>query len=54
MVERKNFTTTKAPIMSKFFPQSVIACEYIFLSGTAGLHPESGKIVSDDFEEQTR
>lgn len=54
MVERKNFNATKAPSMSQFFPQSVIAGEYIFLSGTAGLTPESGKLVSDDFEEQTR
>lgn len=54
MVERKNFNTTKAPKMSEFFPQAVIAGDYIFLSGTPGLNPESGKIVSDDFEEQTR
>ena len=54
MVERKNFSTTKAPRMSEFFPQSVIAGDYIFLSGTPGLTLESGKIISDDFEEQTR
>ena len=54
MVERKNFNTTKAPRMSEFFPQSVIAGDYIFLSGTPGLNPDSGKIVSNDFEEQTR
>ena len=54
MVERKNFNTSKAPRMSEFFPQSVIAGDYIFLSGTAGLNFESGKVVSDDFEEQTR
>ncbi len=54
MVDRKNFNTNKAPRMSEFFPQSVIAGDYIFLSGTPGLNLESGKIVSDDFEEQTR
>ena len=54
MVERKNFNTTKAPKMSEFFPQSVIAGDYIFLSGTPGLSLESGKVVSDDFEDQTR
>ncbi|MEP6465506.1 MAG: Rid family hydrolase [Parafilimonas sp.] len=54
MVERKNFNTAKAPKMSEFFPQSVIAGDYIFLSGTPGLNLESGKIVSNDFEEQTR
>ena len=54
MVERKNFNTTKGPRMSEFFPQSVIAWDYIFLSGTPGLKLESGKVVSDDFEDQTR
>ncbi len=54
MVDRKNFNTEKAPKMSEFFPQSVIAGDYIFLSGTPGLDLASGKIVSDDFEEQTR
>jgi 2-iminobutanoate/2-iminopropanoate deaminase len=54
MVERKNFNTDKAPRMSEFFPQAVIAGDYIFLSGTAGLHPDSGKLISNDFEEQTR
>ncbi len=54
MVERKNFNTAKAPRMSEFFPQSVIAGDYIFLPGTPGLNPESGKVVSDNFEEQTR
>ena len=54
MVERKNFNTTNAPRMSEFFPQSVIAGDYIFLSGTPGLKLESGKVVSDDFEDQTR
>jgi 2-iminobutanoate/2-iminopropanoate deaminase len=54
MRERKNFNTTKAPRMSEFFPQAVIAGDYIFLSGTPGLNLESGKVVSDNFEEQTR
>ena len=54
MTERKNFNTTKAPRMSELFPQSVIAGDFIFLSGTPGLNPETGKLVSDNFEEQTR
>ena len=54
MIKRQNFNTPKAPRMSEVFPQSVIAGDYIFLSGTAGLNPETGKIVSGDFEEQTR
>ena len=54
MAERQNFNTINAPRMSEFFPQSVIAGDYIFLSGTPGITLESGKVISDDFEEQTR
>jgi 2-iminobutanoate/2-iminopropanoate deaminase len=54
MIVRKNFNTAKAPRMSEFFPQSVIAGDYIFLSGTPGITLESGKVISEDFEEQTR
>ena len=54
MIERENFNTAKVPRMSEVFPQSVIAGDYIFLSGTPGLNPDTGTIISDDFEEQTR
>jgi len=54
MGKRKNFNTTKAPIMSQAFPQAVIAEKFIFVSGTPGLDLQSGKVVSDNFEEQTR
>ena len=40
--------------MSQVFPQAVIAEKFIFLSGTAGLDPHTGHIVSDSFEDQTR
>jgi 2-iminobutanoate/2-iminopropanoate deaminase len=54
MGENKNFNTSKAPRMSQVFPQAVIADKFIFLSGTPGLDLNSGQVVSDDFEEQTR
>jgi 2-iminobutanoate/2-iminopropanoate deaminase len=54
MKESKNFNTTKAPRMSQVFPQAVIADRFIFLSGTPGLDPNSGQIISEDFEKQTR
>ncbi|MET0298207.1 MAG: Rid family detoxifying hydrolase [Flavitalea sp.] len=54
MIERKNFNTDKAPRMSQLFPQAVTAGDFIFLSGTAGISLETGKIISDDFEEQTK
>jgi len=40
--------------MSQVFPQAVIAEKFIFLSGTPGFDLSSGKVISDDFEEQTR
>lgn len=54
MGENKNFNTSKAPRMSQVFPQAVIADKFIFLSGTPGFDLNSGQVVSDDFEEQTR
>ena len=54
MEECKNFNTSKAPRMSQVFPQAVIADKFIFLSGTPGFDLNSGQVVSDDFEEQTR
>ncbi|HEY4148078.1 MAG TPA: RidA family protein [Chitinophagaceae bacterium] len=54
MGKRENFNTAKAPRMSQVFPQAVIAEKFIFLSGTPGFDLNSGKVVSDDFEDQTR
>ena len=54
MSERKNFNTTKAPRMSRLFPQAVIANNFIFFSGMAGINAATGSVVSDDFEEQAR
>ena len=54
MEEFKNINTPKAPRMSQVFPQAVIADKFIFLSGTPGFDLNSGQVVSDDFEEQTR
>jgi 2-iminobutanoate/2-iminopropanoate deaminase len=54
MEERRNFNTPKAPRMSQAFPQAVLAEKFIFLSGTPGLDLQSGKVVSENFEDQTR
>ncbi len=54
MAHRKNFSTSKAPSMNQSFPQAVIADNFIFMSGTPGLDVQSGIIISDDFEDQTR
>jgi 2-iminobutanoate/2-iminopropanoate deaminase len=54
MAEKHNFNTPKAPRMSMAFPQAVLAEKFIFLSGTPGLDLNSTKVVSDNFEDQTR
>ncbi|TFF35217.1 RidA family protein [Mucilaginibacter psychrotolerans] len=52
MADRKNFNTNLVPRGTKVFPQVVIANGFIFLSGTAGFSPATGKLISDSFEEQ--
>ena len=53
MEQRKNFNTTKVPRMTEVFPQAVIAGSLIFVSGTAGFNPVTGKL-SEHFEDQAR
>lgn len=40
--------------MSDAFPQAVIAGGLVFVSGTPGLDPATGQIISADFEQQVR
>jgi 2-iminobutanoate/2-iminopropanoate deaminase len=53
MENRKNHNAAGVPRMSEIFPQAVIADKFVFLSGTPGLIPATGKL-SESFEEQTR
>jgi 2-iminobutanoate/2-iminopropanoate deaminase len=50
---KRTFNSTSVPQMSTVFPQAVIADKFIFLSGTPGLIPPTGKL-SESFEEQVR
>ena len=52
--EITNFNTSLVVRMSEVFPQAVIAGGLIFLSGMPGLSTTTGKVVSDDFEAQSR
>ena len=54
MTTRKNFSTSKVARMTEVFPQAVITDDYIFLSGMPGIDPISGRVNSEDFEDQTR
>ena len=53
MDNRKNHNSTTVPRMSEVFPQAVIAGNFVFLSGTPGLDPSTGKLT-EGFEAQTR
>lgn len=53
MKTRKNFNTAKVPRTTEVFPQAVVADNFIFISGTPGFNPATGKL-SDIFEEQVR
>lgn len=52
MTERTNFNTPKVPRPNTTFPHAVIAGGFIFLSGTWGIDPETGKLAGPGFEEQ--
>ncbi len=53
-MKRKNINTPKVARMSEVFPQAVVTDSYIFLSGMPGLDPITGKMISDNFEDQVR
>ena len=53
MTVRQNFDTAKVPRMTDLFPQAVIADKFIYVSGTPGVNPDTGKL-SESFEEQVR
>jgi len=40
--------------MTEAYPQAVITEEFIFLSGMSGLDPITGKVNSENFEDQAR
>ena len=53
MTTRQNCNTKKVPRSTEVFPQAVIAGDFIFISGTPGFNPDTGKL-SDNFEEQAK
>jgi len=54
MNTKRNFNSSRVPRMSDVFPQSVITDNLIFISGTPGLDPATGQLISPDFEQQVR
>lgn len=49
-----SFNSTGVPRLNTFIPQATIAGGLIYVSGTAGTSPQTGKLISDSFEEQAR
>ncbi len=52
MTSKTSFNTAKVPRLNPFIPQAVICGNLIFVSGMAGMNPETGKLISDNYEEQ--
>lgn len=48
------FNTPLVPRMGQAFPQATLAHNLVFVSGTPGLDPATGQVVSADFEAQVR
>jgi 2-iminobutanoate/2-iminopropanoate deaminase len=49
-----SFNSTGVPRLNTFIPQATIAQGLIYVSGTAGLDPQTSKLISDNFEGQFR
>jgi 2-iminobutanoate/2-iminopropanoate deaminase len=52
MNQSRNFNTSKVFRSNLAFPQAVITDNLIFVSGTVGVDTSTGKLISDNFEEQ--
>lgn len=52
-MNKQAISTENAPAAVGPYSQAIISGDLIFLSGQVPLDPASGKIVSDDIEEQT-
>lgn len=46
------FNTSNAPVPNSFVPQAVIAGNLIFVSGTVGTDISTGKLISNNYEQQ--
>ena len=52
MESKISFNTPKVPRGNMFIPQAVIAAGLVFVSGTTGVNPETGKLISESYEAQ--
>jgi 2-iminobutanoate/2-iminopropanoate deaminase len=52
MASKISFNSTKVTRLNPVIPHAVIAGNLIFVSGTAGVDPATGKLVGTGYEEQ--
>jgi 2-iminobutanoate/2-iminopropanoate deaminase len=52
MESKTSFNTPKVPRLNPYIPQAVIAGNMVFVSGMAGMNPETGKLISETYEKQ--
>jgi len=53
-MQPKSFNTTKVPRSNTVIQQASIAGNVIYVSGTTGVDPLTGKLIEGGFEEQIR
>jgi len=51
-MELKNFNTARVPRTNVIIPQAMIAGNTIYVSGTVGVDPSTGKLVEGGYEKQ--
>jgi len=51
-MSKTSFNTPKVPRLNTYIPQATISGNMVFVSGMAGMDPETGKLISDSYEEQ--
>jgi 2-iminobutanoate/2-iminopropanoate deaminase len=49
---KTSFNTPKIPRLNTYIPQATISGNMVFVSGMAGMDPETGKLISENYEEQ--
>ena len=54
MASKTSFNSPKVPRANAVIPQAVIAGGFIFVSGTTGVDPETGKLISHNYAEQVK
>jgi len=52
MASKTSFNTPKVARLNPVIPHAAITGNLVFVSGTAGINPETGRITAESYEEQ--